>query len=145
MSKKAFDQIMEGLNEALEVARGNAKPSKLHVPPEVNVRAIREKLKLSQDGFAARFGFTINQIRDWEQGRSNPHGSSRAYLMVIQHNPKAVLDVLRRPPEGRGRRHSNDKTLIYGLDIDADRFGGIIARTGCVGMAPNHYNISKAC
>ena len=98
MSKKAFDKIAAGLNEALEVARGNAKPSKLNVPPEIDVRAIRQKLKLSQDGFAAEFGFTINQIRDWEQGRTNPHGSSRAYLMVIQHNPKAVLDALRRRP-----------------------------------------------
>jgi len=96
MSKNAFDKISEGLAEALEVVRGNAKPSKLYVPAEVDVRAIRQKLKLSQDGFAAEFGFTINQIRDWEQGRTNPHGSSRAYLMVIQHNPKVVMDVLRR-------------------------------------------------
>jgi putative transcriptional regulator len=101
MSKKAFDKIAAGLTEALEVARGNAKPSKLYIPLEIDVRAIRQKLKLSQDGFAAEFGFTINQIRDWEQGRTNPHGSSRAYLMVIQHNPKAVLDVLRRSPRSR--------------------------------------------
>ena len=101
MSKKAFDKIAAGLTEALEVARGDTKPSKLYVPREIDVRAIRQKLKLSQDGFAAEFGFTINQIRDWEQGRTNPHGSSRAYLMVIQHNPKAVLDVLRRSPRSR--------------------------------------------
>jgi hypothetical protein len=31
MSKKAFDKIAAGLNEALAVARGTAKPSKLHV------------------------------------------------------------------------------------------------------------------
>jgi len=101
MSKKAFDKIAAGLAEALEVARGNAKPSRLYVPAKIDVRAIRQKLKLSQDGFAAEFGFTINQIRDWEQGRTNPHGSSRAYLMVIQHNPKAVLDVLRRSTRSR--------------------------------------------
>jgi putative transcriptional regulator len=101
MSKKAFNQIMEGLTEALEVARGNAKPSKLYVPAEIDVRAIRKKLKLSQDGFAATFGFTINQIRDWEQGRTNPLGSSRAYLTVIQRQPEAVLEALRRPARSR--------------------------------------------
>ena len=53
MSKKAFDKIAAGLNEALEIARGNAKPSKLYVPPEIDVRAIRRKLNLSQDDFAA--------------------------------------------------------------------------------------------
>ena len=101
MSKKAFDKIAAGLTEALEVARGNAKPAKLYLPSQTDVRAIRRKLKLSQDGFAAEFGFTINQIRDWEQGRTKPHGSARAYLMVIQHDPKAVLDVLRRPARPR--------------------------------------------
>lgn len=101
MSKKAFDKIAAGLTEALEVARGNAKPAKLYVPSQTDVRAIRRKLKLSQGGFAAKFGFTINQIRDWEQGRTKPHGSTRAYLMVIQHDPKAVLDVLRRPARPR--------------------------------------------
>jgi putative transcriptional regulator len=95
MSKKAFDKIAAGLNEALEVARGNAKPSKLHVPPEINVRSIRQKLELSQDDFAAEFGFTINQIRDWEQGRTRPLGGNRAYLMIIQRDPKAVLNLLR--------------------------------------------------
>jgi putative transcriptional regulator len=45
MAKKAFDKIAAGLNEALAVARGTAKPSKLHVPTEINVRGIRTKLK----------------------------------------------------------------------------------------------------
>jgi putative transcriptional regulator len=100
MSKKAFDKIATGLNEALEVARGNAKPSKLYVPAEINVREIRKKLKLSQDDFAAEFGFTINQIRDWEQERTRPLGALRAYLMLIKNNPKAILKLLR---DGAGK------------------------------------------
>jgi putative transcriptional regulator len=95
MSKRAFDKIAAGLNEALAVARGTAKPSKLHVPPEIDVRSIRSKLKLSQDDFAAEFGFTINQIRDWEQGRTRPLGALRAYLMIIKRDPKAVIKLLR--------------------------------------------------
>lgn len=35
MSKKAFDKIAEGLNEALSIARGASKPAKLHIPPEI--------------------------------------------------------------------------------------------------------------
>jgi putative transcriptional regulator len=94
MSKQAFDKIMEGLNEALAVARGEAKPAKLHVPPEIDVRAIRAKLNLSQEDFASVFGFTINQIKDWEQGRARPIGDVRAYLMIIDRDPKAVLRIL---------------------------------------------------
>src|SRR5258708_34329125 len=94
MSKKAFDKIAAGLNEALEIARGNAKPSKLYVPPEISVREIRKKLNLSQDDFAAEFGFTINQIRDWDQGRTRPLGGLRAYLMLIKSDPQPVLRLL---------------------------------------------------
>ena len=43
MSKQAFDQISEGLEEALAVARDEAKPHKCHVPPELDVKAIRAK------------------------------------------------------------------------------------------------------
>jgi putative transcriptional regulator len=95
MGRKAFDKIAEGLKEALEIARSEARPAKLFVPAEISVRSIRQKLNLSQDDFAAHFGFSINQIRDWEQGRSRPRGGVRAYLMLIDQNPDAVKELLR--------------------------------------------------
>ncbi len=96
MSKKAFDQIMEGLNEALAFARGELKGAKLHVPPEIDVRSIRSKLHLSQEDFARIFGFTIDQIKAWEQGRNRPLGGVRAYLMIIDRDPDAVIKILQR-------------------------------------------------
>ena len=45
-------KIAAGLTEALEIARGNAKATKLYVPAEISVRGIRKKLELSQDDFA---------------------------------------------------------------------------------------------
>lgn len=95
MSKKVFNQISEGLNEALGIARGEIAPVRLHVPPEIDVRAIRSKIGLSQDAFASNFGFTVYQIRQWEQGRNRPLGAMRAYLMVIDRNPNVVLASLR--------------------------------------------------
>lgn len=95
MSKKAFDKIAEGLTEALAIAKGEKKPAKLHIPPELDVSAIRAKIGLSQDDFATAFGFTVNQIRDWEQQRSRPLGGVRAYLMIIDRDPKGVLNMLR--------------------------------------------------
>lgn len=94
MGKKAFDKIAEGLNEALAVARGEAKPARLHVPAELDVKAIRAKSGLSQDDFASAYGFTVNQIKDWEQGRSRPLGALRAYLMMIDFNPDGVRQML---------------------------------------------------
>jgi hypothetical protein len=34
MSKRSFDQIAEGLAEAIAIARGQAEPAALHIPPE---------------------------------------------------------------------------------------------------------------
>jgi putative transcriptional regulator len=95
MSRKAFDKIAEGLGEALAIARGDAKPARLYVPAEIDVRSIRSKLSLSQEDFAAQFGFTVNQIKDWEQRRSRPLGGVRAYLMIIDRDPKRVLALLK--------------------------------------------------
>ena len=32
MARKAFDKVAEGLNEALAIARGVAKPARLYLP-----------------------------------------------------------------------------------------------------------------
>ena len=94
MSKKAFDKIAEGLNEAIAVARGEKQPARLFVPAEINVRSIRAKLHLSQEDFASAFGFTVHQIRQWEQGRTRPLGAIRAFLLLIDNDPEGILRAL---------------------------------------------------
>ena len=97
MSKRVFDDMMAGLTEAKDIAKGVADPVKyrIHVPAELDVRAIRRGLKYTQEEFASRFGFGIARLRDWEQGRSRPDGALRAYLLVIARQPKAVEKALR--------------------------------------------------
>lgn len=95
MSKKAFDKIAAGLNEALAVARGEAEPARLHVPAEIDVKAIRQKMEMSQEQFASTFAFTVHQIRQWEQKRVRPLGAMRAYLMFIDRYPEAIMTCLR--------------------------------------------------
>jgi putative transcriptional regulator len=67
----------------------------IHVPDEVDVRAVREKSGLSQSQFADRYGFNPRTIQDWEQGRARPDSAVRAYLTVIERNPNAVAKALR--------------------------------------------------
>jgi putative transcriptional regulator len=94
--KRLFDDIAEGLNEAIAVAEGRAdiRTYRIHVPNEVDVKAIRRKMKLTQETFAMRYGFTVARVRDWEQGQSRPDGAIRAYLIVIDKNPEAVDEAL---------------------------------------------------
>ena len=61
---------------------------------DIDVRKLREKLKLSQNEFAARFGFSAAVLRNWEQGRNRPAGPARILLAVIARHPEAVEDVI---------------------------------------------------
>jgi putative transcriptional regulator len=63
---------------------------------ESDVRKLREKLKLSQNEFAAKFGFSPACVRNWEQGRNRPAGAARILLAVIERNPQAVEDAISR-------------------------------------------------
>src|SRR5437762_13916071 len=95
MSKVA-DGIRRGLKEAVAYARGEAKGAgyRVHVPAEIDVRAIRTKLGMTQEEFALRFGFSVNTLRHWEQGKRQPEGPTRAYLLVIDRAPRAVQRAL---------------------------------------------------
>ena len=44
--------------------------------------------------FAAEFGFTTEQIRNWEQGRRKPEGSARVLLWVVERHPEAVFETV---------------------------------------------------
>ena len=91
MSKRAFDKIRAGLEDA--IARGEADPAsyRVHVPAEIDVKAIRRKLGMSQAEFAASFGFGLDAVQNWEQGRRRPEG---AFLEVIDREPDAVRRAL---------------------------------------------------
>ena len=54
---QAFQSIKQGLNEAIAHARGAKAGVKLYQPQAVDVSQLRERLGLTQEQFAARFGF----------------------------------------------------------------------------------------
>ena len=64
--------------------------AELRSAPDVDVKAIRETLGLSQSEFAARFGLRAKTVQNWEQGRSRPDESARVLLRVIQREAAAV-------------------------------------------------------
>ena len=97
MSSKAATRIRKGLEQAIPYAEGTASTGayRVHVPAHVDVKAIRQKLGMTQRAFAARFGFSLNTLRHWEQGTRVPEGPTRAYLQVIDRAPRAVEKALR--------------------------------------------------
>jgi putative transcriptional regulator len=63
-------------------------------PSPAQVRALRAKLGLSQAQFARRFGFTLDTVQQYEQGRRRPSGPASTLLRVIEADPEAVVRAL---------------------------------------------------
>lgn len=94
---KAGNRILGSVRKARAFARGEAsKGFVVHVPDAIDVKAIRQKLGLSQEAFALHFGFSPAAVRDWEQGRRQPEQAARVLLMVIDEAPQTVERVLRK-------------------------------------------------
>ncbi len=64
------------------------------VPEEVDVKAIRSKLGLSQANFSRRYAVSPRSLQEWEQERRRPGGAVRAYLTVIDRNPESLENAL---------------------------------------------------
>jgi putative transcriptional regulator len=94
---KAGASVLRGAKQALAYAKGARDGYVVHVPDEVDVARIRKSMKLSQREFAGRFGFAVDAVQNWEQGRRVPDGAARAYLQVIAREPEAVARALRAP------------------------------------------------
>ena len=94
---KAFNSIRQGLSEAIAHAKTKDTQNsgvKLYQPHSVNVSDLRQRLSLTQEQFAARFGFSVATLRHWERGDRSPSGASLVLLNVIDRNPTAVLQAL---------------------------------------------------
>jgi putative transcriptional regulator len=94
MKNDDFNGIMEGLADAKSYMDGDRTGHRVHVPHDVDVKAIRNRLGLTQAGFAARFGFPKATVTDWEQRRRKPEASARILLTIIDREPEAVERAL---------------------------------------------------
>lgn len=89
--------IVKGADDALAYLSGDnarAVETVVTIPRQIDIKAIRKKLRLSQTRFASVFGFDVTTLRNWEQGRRVPNSHTRAYLQVIANDPMAVERAL---------------------------------------------------
>src|SRR5262252_3796465 len=92
--KTQFEQMMDGLNDVEAFLAGEQEGFKANVPQEVDVKAIRNRLGMTQAKFSDTFGFSLDAIKHWEGGRRTPEAPARTLLTVIDKNPSAVLTAL---------------------------------------------------
>jgi len=60
------------------------------VPKAIDVQRLRRKMRMSQGAFARKYGFSVDALQDWEQGRVCPSRSARVLLTIIARAPEAV-------------------------------------------------------
>ena len=70
----------------------------MHQFDDIDVKKIRDTLKMSQNTFAVTFGLNLNSIQNWEQNRKQPSGASLVLLKMIECNPAAVINALHQHP-----------------------------------------------
>jgi putative transcriptional regulator len=93
--KTQFERMMDGLSDVEAYLAGKQEGFKAHVPQEVDVKAIRNRLGMTQAKFSDTFGFSLDAIKHWEGGRRTPEAPARTLLTVIDKNPAAVLTALK--------------------------------------------------
>src|SRR5712671_5212669 len=96
--KTQLEQMMDGLNDVEAFLAGKQEGFKAHVPQDVDVKAIRNRLGMTQARFSNTFGFSLDAIKHWEGGRRTPAAPARTLLTVIDENPAAVLTALSPAP-----------------------------------------------
>ena len=90
-----YNSIRKGLQQAVRYQKGRRVPGvRLHAPPEVDVKAVRERTGLTQEQFAAKFAIRLGTLRHWERGDRKPHGTALVLLNVIAREPKAVMRAI---------------------------------------------------
>ncbi len=89
-----FEDIKEGLNQAIEYEKGNlpARTTVLEIAPvEVfsaqEIRTIRQSTGLTQKKFAMYLGVSVKTVEAWESGRNKPEGAACRMLALTKADP----------------------------------------------------------
>lgn len=96
-------QIIESLEQAIAYERGEYEPPRVHrvpitardvavaEPPRYDatrIQAVRRRLALSQQVFAAALNVSPGTVRAWEQGRRAPEGPTLRLLEIAEEHPE---------------------------------------------------------
>ena len=82
-----FDELQTSLQEAVEIKQGKTEASRVTRHEVADVKAIRDKLHVSQAEFAKAMGTSVDTIKSWETKRRNPTGLAAKVLATIQDDP----------------------------------------------------------
>jgi len=86
-------------------------------------KIIRRALGLTQEEFAARYRIPVGTLRDWEQGRTEPDQTARAYLMAIARDAEGLRRALASDGDGTLKTGSAaEQKQLLRTDIEGEVF-----------------------
>ncbi|MCH7517192.1 MAG: helix-turn-helix domain-containing protein [Bacteroidetes bacterium] len=95
--KKAIgDTVQDLIRRGVKTSFSEKELKELEIIiPEVEINAkdiqeIREKIKLSQSVFAKVLNVSSSSIKQWEQGKRTPSGSTKVLLELLRKNPNIL-------------------------------------------------------
>ncbi|MES9987104.1 MAG: NadS family protein [Candidatus Thiodiazotropha endolucinida] len=94
MKKEMFDELLESVQEMDEIVKSKKKASRSFDYPDPEVKAIRERIGVSQERFALLLGVSKRTVENWEQGRRHPTGAARSLLRIVEADPEHALKAL---------------------------------------------------
>jgi putative transcriptional regulator len=97
VNDKDFKKLVASVKQAGQIRTGKLKPGRVSEFKAADIKAIRERLELSQAEFATMIGVSVATLQNWEQGRRQPDGPARALLRVAERDPEAVARALGEP------------------------------------------------
>ena len=93
IAESVKDLVLGGFGTSFterELNEFGIKIPEVHVPPE-KVKRIRRKTHVSQTVFARLLNVSPSSVRQWEQGKRKPTGSTKVLLGILDRQPH-VLD-----------------------------------------------------
>ena len=118
MDGKLFKGLLEATKEALAHYKGeklDLRTTELPEPPEpmsrIEIKRLREHLKVSQPVFARCLNVSTKLVQAWEGGARRPDGAALLLLRIVEQAPVLVLPSATSPRGGKFRLAERKKRL----------------------------------
>ena len=97
-----FDELKEGLQEAIDYEKGTGKARKsiLVIPPvkkfsNTEIKRIRNKAGMTQAVFAKYMGVSVKTVEAWELGRTHPTGPAYRLIDILSYGSEYAISLIK--------------------------------------------------
>ncbi|MBO6284283.1 MAG: helix-turn-helix domain-containing protein [Pseudobutyrivibrio sp.] len=98
-----FDDLKEGLQEAIDFEKGNgkAKTTTFMIEPvkkysNEDIKKIRNRAGMTQAVFANYMGVSVKTVEAWELGRTHPTGPAYRLINILAENKQDTLSFIKK-------------------------------------------------